>query len=111
MYGSNTKIFDPSRFLDSTQTEIKKDAPLGLEAFGFGRRVCPGMEIAIESVWLVVVSVLAVFDISKAEGEQEGFGEYTSGLIIHPHPFKINIVPRSKEAEALIRSSVITSGL
>lgn len=69
------------------------------------------MEIAIESVWLVVVSVLAVFDIRKAEGEQEGFGEYTSGLIIHPRPFRINIVPRSKEAEAMIRSSVTASGL
>ena len=69
------------------------------------------MEIAIESVWLVVVSVLAAFDISRVEEEQEGFGEYTSGLIIHPRPFKINIVPRSKEAEALIRSSVIASGL
>lgn len=106
LYGPNTDTFDPSRFLDSTQTRIKEDGPMGLDAFGFGRRICPGLEIAFESLWLIVMSVLAVFDISKPDVEDNEFGKYSSGLISHPLPFKLKIVPRSKEAEAWIRNGV-----
>lgn len=107
LYGPNPDSFDPSRFLNSTQTESNKDAPLGLDTFGFGRRICPGMETAIQSVWMIVMSVLAVFDISEPDEVDENFGKYTSHLISHPLPFKLKIRPRSKEAEALIRSAVI----
>ncbi|KAJ3510174.1 hypothetical protein NMY22_g16051 [Coprinellus aureogranulatus] len=107
LYGSDTEYFDPSRFLNPTQTKINEDMPLGLDAFGFGRRICPGLEIAFESIWLIVMSVLAVFDISKPDVVDQEFGKYSSGLISHPLPFKIKIVPRSKEAEGLIRSGVV----
>lgn len=106
LYGLNTDSFDPSRFLDSTQTSIKEDGPMGLDAFGFGRRICPGLEIAFESLWLIVMSVLTVFDVSKADVEDSNFGKYSSGLISHPLPFKLKIVPRSKEAESWIRSGI-----
>jgi cytochrome P450 len=81
--------------------------PMGYDTFGFGRRMCPGMELAIESIWLTVVSTLAVFDIAKAGQEGDGFVKYTSGLISHPLPFEVKITPRSKEAEDWIRSSVV----
>ncbi|EIM84337.1 cytochrome P450 [Stereum hirsutum FP-91666 SS1] len=54
--------FKPERFLDS-----KVDFPEMV--FGFGRRICPGMYLARESVWMAVASVLASFDISKARDE------------------------------------------
>ena len=38
-------------------------------AFGFGRRVCPGLEMGYESMWIIVASVLAVFKIDKARDE------------------------------------------
>ncbi|KAJ3523342.1 hypothetical protein NMY22_g11479 [Coprinellus aureogranulatus] len=110
IYGPNTHLFDPSRFLNPSQTEIREDAPTGYEAFGYGRRICPGLHIAVESIWLVVASVLSVFHISSAgvdgKSEETGFGKYTSGLLIHPLPFEARIVPRSESAEALIRNSV-----
>lgn len=107
LYGPNPESFDPSRFLDSTQTHIDKDALLGLDTFGYGRRICPGMETAIQSVWMIVMSVLAVFDVNKPDEVGDDFGKYTSHLISHPYPFKLKIRPRSKEAEALIRSAVV----
>ncbi|KIP03405.1 hypothetical protein PHLGIDRAFT_121631 [Phlebiopsis gigantea 11061_1 CR5-6] len=36
-------------------------------AFGFGRRICPGILIADESVFLSIASMLATLDISKAK--------------------------------------------
>ncbi|KAJ3518742.1 hypothetical protein NMY22_g13528 [Coprinellus aureogranulatus] len=110
IYGPNTHLFDPSRFLNPTQTEIREDAPMGYEAFGFGRRICPGLHIAMESIWLIVASVLSVFHISRAGSDGKNgdsdFGKYTSGLLIHPLPFEARIEPRSEAAEALIRNSV-----
>ena len=38
-------------------------------AFGFGRRICPGRYMAYESMWVTIVSVLAVFTIEKAKGK------------------------------------------
>ncbi|KAG8708190.1 hypothetical protein FRC09_001388 [Ceratobasidium sp. 395] len=36
-------------------------------AFGFGRRVCPGLHIAQQSLWLSVSNLLANFSVSKAQ--------------------------------------------
>ncbi|KAJ3523341.1 hypothetical protein NMY22_g11478 [Coprinellus aureogranulatus] len=116
LYGPNTHIFDPSRFMNKEQTKIREDAPMGYETFGYGRRICPGLHIAVESIWLVVASVLAVFDIGLkegSEGEKEKggseFGKYTSGMLIHPLPFEVKIVPRSKAAEALSPTFLCTT--
>ena len=38
-------------------------------AFGFGRRICPGLDMGYESMWIIVASVLAVFTIEKARDE------------------------------------------
>ncbi|RXW11946.1 hypothetical protein EST38_g13909, partial [Candolleomyces aberdarensis] len=111
VYGPNPGKFDPSRFMNASQTEINPDMPMGYETFGYGRRVCPGLHIGVESVWLMIVSVLAVFDVKSAvDGELEGnqFWKYTSGLLSHPYPFKLRIVPRNPDAEAMIRNGVVT---
>jgi len=62
-------------------------------------------------VWLMIVTVLATFNISKARDktgneidvDQEAF---TDGITSHPRPFKCSIVRRSEHAEALIRNAV-----
>jgi hypothetical protein len=84
---------------------------MGYETFGYGRRICPGIQSAVESIWLVFVSVLSTFNIVKegAQGQDGAstFVKYSSGLIVHPHSFEVQIIPRSKEAEALIRSGLL----
>lgn len=44
--------------------------------FGYGRRACPGKNVATNSVWITVVSILASMDITKAVDEH--------GSIIEP---------------------------
>jgi len=83
---------------------------MGYDAFGYGCRICPGLHIAVEELWLYIVTILAVFDVGGEGLEQdENFGKYTSGLLIHPYPFKLRISPRSKEAEDMIRNGVESS--
>ncbi|KDR66580.1 hypothetical protein GALMADRAFT_1146457 [Galerina marginata CBS 339.88] len=97
--------FKPERFLKNGQLNPAIRDP-ALMAFGFGRRMCPGVQVAISALWLTVATTLATFDISNAVGDV-GVPDlkYRSALICHPLPFKCTLKPRSKDAEVLIRSA------
>ncbi|EIM85529.1 cytochrome P450 [Stereum hirsutum FP-91666 SS1] len=94
--------FDPERFLGP-----KPQMDPRTVCFGFGRRICPGLNLADASVFISCAMTLAVFDITKAveNGDVvEPEVEYTSGTISHPKPFKCSIKPRSEKAVTLILS-------
>ncbi|KAF9238505.1 cytochrome P450 [Melanogaster broomeanus] len=73
--------FKPERHLTPTGS-LAKNTPF--EVYGFGRRICPAKNLADESVWIGIVSVLATLRVAKAQNE---FGEeidikpeFTGGL-------------------------------
>ncbi|KAJ6559613.1 cytochrome P450 [Mycena capillaripes] len=103
---SDPDAFKPERFLDRKFDDPIRDAQ---PAFGFGRRACPGRHMAASSIWITVVSVLAMFKITKEVGEDgqpiEPSYEYKGGLIISPVPFKCVITPRSQDAVKAIQST------
>ncbi|KAF8160442.1 cytochrome P450 [Mycena galopus ATCC 62051] len=77
--------FKPERFLlDGKPNPAVKDPQC---AFGFGRRICPGRHMAISSIWITIVSLLATFDISKELGEDgcsvEPSYEYEDGIVLY----------------------------
>ncbi|KDR69246.1 hypothetical protein GALMADRAFT_160541 [Galerina marginata CBS 339.88] len=104
----NPSAFEPDRFMKDGQLNPTVRDP-SLMAFGFGRRICPGNQIAASFLWLTVASILATFEISKAldaDGNPiEPLIKYKSGLACHPLPFKCTLKPRSEAAEKLIRST------
>ncbi|KAF4621588.1 hypothetical protein D9613_012599 [Agrocybe pediades] len=72
--------------------------------------VRPGRHMSDNSLYCIIVSTLAVYDI-KAPVDQDGKpmmpkAAFTSGLLTYPEPFKCIIKPRSRAAEDLIRESV-----
>jgi len=87
--------FKPERYLDA-----KEDSKT--TSFGYGRRICPGMNLADLSLWISVAMTLHVFDIKPIASEPPQF-KYTNGTISHPEPFKCTITPRTPRAEELIR--------
>lgn len=99
----NPDTFTPERFLGPNP----EPDPHTL-CFGFGRRVCPGRELADASVYLSVAMALAVFDISKKRDASGSVIEptvrFTPGIISHPAEFKCEIKPRSERSERLARS-------
>ncbi|KZS88921.1 cytochrome P450 [Sistotremastrum niveocremeum HHB9708] len=102
----NANEFRPERFLTKaqggdceTEADIQPD-PRGI-AFGFGRRVCPGQNLADLSLWISTAMTLSVYNIAPVSGAEPTF-EYTNGTISHPKPFKCSIKPRSTRAEQLI---------
>ncbi|KAK0236605.1 cytochrome P450 [Armillaria nabsnona] len=105
VYGPETETFNPDRFMKDGV--LNSDVPFPMETFGFGRRICAGKDLAIDSIKVTMASLLAVFDFGKAvdaEGNViEVSGEYLSGgLISHPAPFKCSIRPRCEAAALLI---------
>ncbi|TCD66189.1 hypothetical protein EIP91_001683 [Steccherinum ochraceum] len=100
-------IFRPERFLTAggTLRQLEKHEDPVEIGFGFGRRICPGMFLAMNSIYIAIVQMLYVFTISKSldeDGNQIIPEVEFDGFICHPRPFKCTIKPRSPDAEALI---------
>ncbi|EJC98989.1 cytochrome P450 [Fomitiporia mediterranea MF3/22] len=97
--------FKPERFLGIGGRAPEME-PYQL-AFGFGRRACPGRELADASMYLTIAQSLAVFNISKVveDGKEvEPVVAFSSGVISHPAEFRACVKPRSAKAEALIHT-------
>ncbi|KAF8147907.1 cytochrome P450 [Mycena galopus ATCC 62051] len=99
--------FKPERFLlDGKINPAVRDPHSN---FGFGRRVCPGRHMATSSIWIAVVSMLAMFNITKEIGEDgktiEPSYEYEGGIVFSPVPFKCTIIPRSQDAVDVIQAT------
>jgi cytochrome P450 len=58
--------FQPERFLE------KREYPgtLGHSAFGWGRRICPGLHLGSASVAINIARILWAFDVSPARNEK-----------------------------------------
>ncbi|KAH0582171.1 hypothetical protein H2248_011822 [Termitomyces sp. 'cryptogamus'] len=90
--------FVPERFLSSKSTTIDP----GLWAFGFGRRICPGKVLAENSLFVLISTIIAAFDIlPPAEGKLEP--RFGLDLVSYPQPFDCRILPRSSTTAALVR--------
>ncbi|KAF5335273.1 hypothetical protein D9758_016229 [Tetrapyrgos nigripes] len=98
--------FDPDRFIKKEGQELPPNP--SLFGFGFGRRICPGRWLALDTTWLVIASLLATCNFKKAldvNGKEiEPVVEYEYALISHPKPFKCRFVPRSPEAVKLMQN-------
>ncbi|KAH0579388.1 hypothetical protein H2248_003528 [Termitomyces sp. 'cryptogamus'] len=95
--------FQPERHIATSEKPAQQN-PRTI-CFGYGRRICPGMFLAQTSLFSLVATSLAVFDIKKAieNGvEITPVHENTSGIISFPEPFRCNITPRSQKAVSLV---------
>ncbi|KAK7687283.1 hypothetical protein QCA50_009788 [Cerrena zonata] len=101
----NPSTFDPDRFIKEGKLNKDVQDP-AVAAFGFGRRVCPGKNLAKDSLWITIASILAAFTIEKAKDEMGRpivpTEEYEPGLVSYPKPFKCSIRPRTTEYQDLI---------
>ncbi|KAF9260579.1 cytochrome P450 [Marasmius fiardii PR-910] len=106
-FGPDTLEFKPERYLDANgrlkMGKGEASEAVGV-AFGFGRRLCPGLYLAENSVWLFIAAALTIFRIEPVKGDVV-HAEY-DGFISHPRPFSCNIKPRVKNVESFLRKSL-----
>ncbi|KAI5118826.1 hypothetical protein M0805_009404 [Coniferiporia weirii] len=90
--------FLPERFLNPTHPRV---ADFDL-SFGFGRRICPGQHVALQSMFIVISRLLWSFDILPSLDAQgvpilPDPDAFVGGLVSRPQPFKLRLVPRSPD--------------
>ncbi|KID74987.1 Cytochrome P450 monooxygenase CLM2 [Metarhizium brunneum] len=94
--------FDPERFL-----EPRNERDPRLDAFGYGRRLCPGRYVADTILYLTFAQTLAAFDIGKAvDGQGKEIDvelELGCGVACFPKEFPYAIAPRSPAHADMIR--------
>ncbi|KAH9990147.1 cytochrome P450 [Russula vinacea] len=97
--------FNPDRLIAQPGKPAEPD-PFDF-AFGYGRRACPGNQLAQSIMYIFGATVLSVFNIEKVSINgvvQEPRNAFSSGVLVRPMPFQSVLKPRSGKAEALIRS-------
>ncbi|KAF9260092.1 cytochrome P450 [Marasmius fiardii PR-910] len=67
VYGPDPMTFNPDRFMRKVGNEELPPHPKNF-GFGFGRRICPGRYLALNSIWIAAVHLLATFIITR-DGE------------------------------------------
>ncbi|KAF9019569.1 cytochrome P450 [Hymenopellis radicata] len=102
----NPDVFQPKRFLG----ENPEPDPTARGVFGFGRRICPGRHLAMNSVFIAVASILWAFNIERARDADGGEiipddKAYLDVFLMHPLPYKCKITPRFPEVPALLASA------
>ncbi|KZS89019.1 cytochrome P450 [Sistotremastrum niveocremeum HHB9708] len=100
-------VFNPSRFLKEIEDKVSlRDDVCDPEEiiFGFGRRICPGQDFALATVWITAATLLSVYDICLPLDEtgQEILPDlnYVTATVSHPKPFQCRLVPRSQRMTA-----------
>ena len=96
--------FNPDRWLNPIYPTYK--APLSAyptiinhHQFGYGRRICQGMELVNAELITACASIAWSLDLTKVGDAKPDPKGYTSLLITKPEPFDFDLKPRS-EAKA-----------
>ncbi|KZT11608.1 cytochrome P450 [Laetiporus sulphureus 93-53] len=100
--------FKPEPY-DGDDSEMRKVVNL---AFRFGRRSCPGLYFAGDTIFAIVATMLATCDIVPAK---DAYGKdiipelkYTSETITFPENLKCDLKPRSARHQTLLADSSLT---
>lgn len=106
-YYPQPHTFDPVRFLSTPELEaigIPKQLYFSLRShpsrsghssFGWGRRICPGADLASNSLFIALARLLWAYDILPREGVTYDTTAYTEGFNIRPRKFECVIRIRS----------------
>jgi len=105
----NADTFNPDRFLEPADEDLKRRRDPRNYVFGFGRRLCPGINVVESSVWLLLACMIATLDISKAVDDSgnvvEPVVDFNNPIFRIPDAFKCDIRPRSEKSLRLIRQT------
>ncbi|CAE6388327.1 unnamed protein product [Rhizoctonia solani] len=111
--------FWPDRFLQNefgTKPGVDNTDRRTNMAFGSGRRFCPGVHLANNSLMLNTMNLVWAFDFSLATDPDTGkpipvdIHDYAKGILTCPNPFKCKISPRSAHHAEIIEHDFAAAG-
>ncbi|GIJ81524.1 hypothetical protein Asppvi_000023 [Aspergillus pseudoviridinutans] len=107
--------FNPDRWLNRSYPTYRE--PLSkypslqnFSAFGFGRRICPGMNIAERSLYILPARIMWACRITKAKDERGAditppLYNYTTGFNTQPKPFPFHLEARSEKRKIAVKEA------
>ncbi|KAF8510750.1 cytochrome P450 [Gautieria morchelliformis] len=107
------EAFNPDRFLDSefgTKAHVDTTGRRHDYVFGTGRRICPGIHLAQNSIFIITMKLLWGFNFAEAVDKSTNvpikvdIHDYLNGLLLGPSPFQCRIEVRSAKHAELIES-------
>ncbi|KAJ3761410.1 cytochrome P450 [Lentinula raphanica] len=115
VYGADAHLFRPERHLDKdgkfNQAAFPRTKNEGHNTFGFGRRICVGRYLAVNSLFLSMASILWFFDIKPPvndDGSPVKLTEDTinEGLVVRPNHYNYIFKPRFSEAPKILEHAL-----
>jgi len=101
--------FDPARFLDVSDPRVALNlkgkahpAKSGHSSFGWGRRICPGADLAANSLFIALSKIIWAYDILPIQGRVYDTFDYTDGFNIRPKKFECQIQIRNEERRKVL---------
>ncbi|KAF5879687.1 putative cytochrome p450 protein [Botrytis fragariae] len=74
--------------------------------FGFGRRMCPGMHVELQSMYIVIARLIWAYDVLPVTINGNPYipdkNDFTYGLVSYPANLKFQLVPRSEKHREII---------
>ncbi|KAL4932108.1 cytochrome P450 [Aspergillus undulatus] len=118
-YYPNPDEFNPLRFLDVDphslpylpETYLASNTPepgfahpskSGHSSFGWGRRICPGADLATNTLLITLSRLLWAYDIRPVPGRAYDTLAYTNGFNIRPRDLQVNMAIRSERHRAVV---------
>ncbi|KAF8531833.1 cytochrome P450 [Gautieria morchelliformis] len=107
------EAFNPDRFLNSefgTKAHVDTTGRRHDYAFGAGRRICPGIHLVQNSIFIITMKLLWGFNFAEAVDKSTNAAikvdihDYLNGLLLGPSPFQCRIEVRSAKHAELIES-------
>ncbi|TEY60793.1 hypothetical protein BOTCAL_0176g00110 [Botryotinia calthae] len=95
--------FRPERFLETNDPRLLN---YRFGCFGFGRRMCPGMHVALQSMYIVIARLIWAYDVLPVTINGKPYipdeNDFTYGLVSYPANLKFQLVPRSEKHREII---------
>ncbi|KAK7051589.1 hypothetical protein VNI00_004568 [Paramarasmius palmivorus] len=111
LHDPDPETFNPERFLlteHGTKPGVDDSGFRANLVFGFGRRICPGIHLARNSLALNTMNLLWAFKYELAKDPVTGkempvdLWGYKQGHTLIPKPFKCHIVPRGEYVKEIV---------
>lgn len=114
-YYPSPHTFNPARFLDEKDPRYDPllkgvkthPAKAGHSSFGWGRRICPGADLAVNSLFIALSKLVWAFDLVPTS-EYDTF-DYTDGFNIRPKSFQCMIRVRSPEHQKVLEMEKVAA--
>ncbi|KAJ7603367.1 cytochrome P450 [Roridomyces roridus] len=111
----DTEEFIPERYLDSengTKPGVDGSDLRHNFVFGVGRRICPGMHLAQNSLNINTMNLIWAFNFTPpldttGNPIQPDLFAYMKGILTGPHPFACTITPRTTHKAQIVRREFV----